>query len=147
MQVSELSRREHSTSRLCSVHHDILVTIHTPAAYGQWCLTTMVTTGGWSPAYGQWSPGQDAVTAHHAWDGQSSGSHSEELQRLTFGWFVGLQYWQAVRVHTLHLHNWYDTSYKPGNFVGSAAICTPDCGLNVSLVFCSRFFFHLVSLL
>ena len=34
----ELSRREHSTSRLCSIHHDIPVTMHTPAAYGQWSV-------------------------------------------------------------------------------------------------------------
>ena len=34
----ELPRREHSTSRLCSIHHDIPVTMHTPAAYGQWSV-------------------------------------------------------------------------------------------------------------
>ena len=34
----ELSRREHSTSRLCSIHHDIPVTMHTPSAYGQWSV-------------------------------------------------------------------------------------------------------------
>ena len=34
----ELSQREHSTSRLCSIHHDIPVTMHTPAAYGQWSV-------------------------------------------------------------------------------------------------------------
>ena len=27
--------KSHSTSRLCSIHHDIPVTMHTPAAYGQ----------------------------------------------------------------------------------------------------------------
>ena len=31
----ELYRREHATSQLCSIHHDIPVTMHTPAAYGQ----------------------------------------------------------------------------------------------------------------
>ena len=31
-----LSRREHSTSQLCSIHHDIPVTLHTWPAYGQW---------------------------------------------------------------------------------------------------------------
>ena len=33
-----LSQREHLTSRLCSIHHDIPVTMHIPAAYGQWSL-------------------------------------------------------------------------------------------------------------
>ena len=31
----ELSRREHSTSRLCNIHHDIPLTMHTPAACGR----------------------------------------------------------------------------------------------------------------
>ena len=31
----ELSRRGYSTSQLCSIHHDIPVTLHTPGAYGQ----------------------------------------------------------------------------------------------------------------
>ena len=34
----ELSQREHSTSRLCSIHHHIPVTMHTPAAHGQWSV-------------------------------------------------------------------------------------------------------------
>ena len=32
----ELSRRGYSMSQLCSIHHDIPVTLHTPGAYGQW---------------------------------------------------------------------------------------------------------------
>ena len=34
----ELSGREHSTSRLCNIHHDIPVTVHTSAAYGEWSV-------------------------------------------------------------------------------------------------------------
>ena len=34
----ELSRRGYSMSQLCSIHHDIPVTLHTPAAYGQWSV-------------------------------------------------------------------------------------------------------------
>ena len=34
----ELSRRGHSMSQLCSIHHDIPVTLHTPGAYGQWSV-------------------------------------------------------------------------------------------------------------
>ena len=34
----ELSGREHLMSRLCSIHHDIPVTMHTPGAYGQWSV-------------------------------------------------------------------------------------------------------------
>ena len=34
----ELSRREHSMSRVCSIHHAIPVAMHTPAAYGQWSV-------------------------------------------------------------------------------------------------------------
>ena len=34
----ELSRRGYSMSQLCSIHHDIPVTLHTPGAYGQWSL-------------------------------------------------------------------------------------------------------------
>ena len=33
-----MSRREHSMSRLCNIHHDTPVTMHTPAAYGQWSV-------------------------------------------------------------------------------------------------------------
>ena len=33
-----LSWRDHSMSRLCSIHHDIPVTMHTLAAYGQWSV-------------------------------------------------------------------------------------------------------------
>ena len=32
----ELSRRGYSMSQLCSIHHDIPVTLHTPGAYSQW---------------------------------------------------------------------------------------------------------------
>ena len=32
----ELSRRGYPMSQLCSIHHDIPVTLHTPGAYGQW---------------------------------------------------------------------------------------------------------------
>ena len=63
----ELSRREHSTSRLCSIHHDIPVTMHTPAAYGQWSvfdhngdnqLVVLGTRYGiWWPWYGQFEVG------------------------------------------------------------------------------------------
>ena len=59
----ELSQREHSTSRLCSIHHDIPVTMHTPAAYGQWSVfdhsggnqSAVLGTryGIWWPWYGQ----------------------------------------------------------------------------------------------
>ena len=31
----EFSRREYSMCQLCSIRHDILVTLHTPGAYGQ----------------------------------------------------------------------------------------------------------------
>ena len=34
----ELSRRGYSMSQLCSIHHDIPVTLHTPGAYGQWSV-------------------------------------------------------------------------------------------------------------
>ena len=34
----ELSRREYSMNQLCSNHHDIPVTLHTPGAYGQWSV-------------------------------------------------------------------------------------------------------------
>ena len=50
-------------SRLCSIHHDIPVTMHTPAAYGQWSvfdhngdnqLAVLGTRYGiWWPWYGQ----------------------------------------------------------------------------------------------
>ena len=59
----ELSQREHSSSRLCSIHHDIPVTMHTPAAYGQWSVfdhsggnqSAVLGTryGIWWPWYGQ----------------------------------------------------------------------------------------------
>ena len=62
-----LSRREHSTSRLCSIHHDIPVTMHTPAAYGQWSVfdhsgdkqSAVLGTryGIWWPWYGQFEVG------------------------------------------------------------------------------------------
>ena len=54
-------------SRLCSIHHDIHVTIHTPAAYGQWSvfhhngenqLVVLGTRYGiWWPWYGQFEVG------------------------------------------------------------------------------------------
>ena len=63
----ELSRREHLTSRLCSIHHDIPVTMHTPAAYSQWSvfdhngdnqLAVLGTGYGiWWPWYGQFEVG------------------------------------------------------------------------------------------
>ena len=63
----ELSQREHSTSRLCSIHHDIPVTMHTPAAYGQWSVfdhsggnqSAVLGTryGIWWPWYGQFEVG------------------------------------------------------------------------------------------
>ena len=34
----ELSRRGYSMNQLCSIHHDIPVTLHTPGAYGQWSV-------------------------------------------------------------------------------------------------------------
>ena len=34
----ELSRRGYSMSQLCSIHHDIPVTLHTPGAYDQWSV-------------------------------------------------------------------------------------------------------------
>ena len=34
----ELSRRGYSMIQLCSIHHDIPVTLHTPGAYGQWSM-------------------------------------------------------------------------------------------------------------
>ena len=34
----ELSKRGYSMSQLCSIHHDIPVTLHTPGAYGQWSV-------------------------------------------------------------------------------------------------------------
>ena len=34
----ELSRRGYSMSQLCSINHDIPVTLHTPGAYGQWSV-------------------------------------------------------------------------------------------------------------
>ena len=59
----ELSRREHSTSRLCSIHHDIPLTMHTPAACGQWSVfhhngdsqlvVLGIRYGIWWPWYGQ----------------------------------------------------------------------------------------------
>ena len=55
--------KSHSTSRLCSIHHDIPVTMHTPAAYGQWSVfyhsgdnqSAVLGTryGIWWPWYGQ----------------------------------------------------------------------------------------------
>ena len=63
----ELFRREHAMSRLCSIHHDIPVTMHTPAAYGQWSvfdhngdnqLAVIGTRYGiWWPWYGQFEVG------------------------------------------------------------------------------------------
>ena len=63
----ELSRREHSTSQLCSIHHGIPVTMHTPAAYGQLPvfdhngdnqLAVLGTEYGiWWPWYGQFEVG------------------------------------------------------------------------------------------
>ena len=54
-------------SRLCSIHHDIPVTMHTPAAYGQWSvfdhngdnkLVVIGTRYGiWWPWYGQFEVG------------------------------------------------------------------------------------------
>ena len=51
----ELSRREHSTSRLCSIHHDIpeQCTLQLHMVNGQ-CLTTMVTTSWWSSGQDMW---------------------------------------------------------------------------------------------
>ena len=41
----ELSPREYSMSQLCSIRHNIPVTLHTPGAYGQWSVfDTMVTS-------------------------------------------------------------------------------------------------------
>ena len=34
----ELSLRGYSMSQLCSIHHDIPVTLHTPGVYGQWSV-------------------------------------------------------------------------------------------------------------
>ena len=34
----ELSQRGYSMSQLCSIHHNIPVTLHTPGAYGQWSV-------------------------------------------------------------------------------------------------------------
>ena len=63
----ELSRREHSMSRLCSIHHDIPLTMHTPAACGQWSvfdhngdnqLVVLGTRCGiWWPWYGRFKVG------------------------------------------------------------------------------------------
>ena len=54
-------------SRLCSIHHDIPVTMHTPAAYGQWSVfhhngdNQLVVLGTiywiWWPWYGQFQVG------------------------------------------------------------------------------------------
>ena len=62
----ELSRREHSTSQLRSIHH-IPVTMHTPPAYGQWSVfdhsgdnqSAVLETrfGIWWPWYGQFEVG------------------------------------------------------------------------------------------
>ena len=59
----ELSRRGYSMSQLCSIHHDIPVTLHTPGAYGQWPVfdhngdkqSTVLGTryGTWWPLYGR----------------------------------------------------------------------------------------------
>ena len=40
----EFSRREYSMSQLCSIRHDIPVTLHSRGAYGQCSVTTMVTS-------------------------------------------------------------------------------------------------------
>ena len=59
----EFSRREYSMSQLCSIRHDIPVTLHIPEAYGQWSvfdhngdkhLAVLGTRyGTWWPWYGQ----------------------------------------------------------------------------------------------
>ena len=62
-----MSRRQQSASRLCSIHHHIPVTMHTPAAYDQWSvfdhnggnqLAVLGTGYGiWWPWYGQFEVG------------------------------------------------------------------------------------------
>ena len=83
----ELSRREHSTSRLCSIHHDIPVTMHTPAAYGQASvsdhngdnLSAVLGTryGIWWPWYGQFEV--EWLQPLHLWLGAGTSSVSPLL--------------------------------------------------------------------
>ena len=83
-------------SRLCSIHHDIPVTMHTPAAYGQWSVfdhngdNQLAVLG---TRYGIWWP----------WYGQ-----------FKVGWLQPLQLWKTV-------HTWHHMSYIlsfPGNRSG-----------------------------
>ena len=63
----ELSRRGYSMSQLCSIHHDIPVTLYTPGAYGQWSMfdhngdkqSVVLGTryGTWWPLYGRFEVG------------------------------------------------------------------------------------------
>ena len=63
----ELSRRGYSMSQLCSIHHNIPVTLHTSAAYGQWSVfdhngdkqSAVLGTryGTWWPLYGRFEVG------------------------------------------------------------------------------------------
>ena len=78
----ELSRREHSTSQLCSIHHDIPVTMHTRAAYGQLSVfghsgdnqSAVLGTryGIWWPWYGQFEVGW--LQPHQFWLGAGTSS-------------------------------------------------------------------------
>ena len=63
MQVSGIVSRGYSMSQLCSIHHNIPVTLHTPGAYGQWSVfdhngdkqSVVLGTryGTWWPLYGR----------------------------------------------------------------------------------------------
>ena len=91
----ELSQREHSTSRLCSIHHDIPVTMHTPAAYGQWSVFDH--SGGNQSAvlwtrYGIWWP----------WYGQ-----------FEVGWLQPLRLWLGA-LGIIVMRSWWKVGYPQG---------------------------------
>ena len=67
----ELSRRGYSMSQLCSIHHDIPVTLHTPGAYGQWSVfdhnydKQSAVLGTWWLLYGHFEVGW--LYCHEIW--------------------------------------------------------------------------------
>ena len=78
----ELSRRGYSMSQLCSIHHDIPVTLHTPGAYGQCSVfdhngdkqSAVLGTryGTWWPLYGRFEVGWLQPLQHRLSAGISS---------------------------------------------------------------------------
>ena len=79
----ELSRSGYSMSQLCSIHHDIPVTLHTPGAYGQWSV------------FGHNGDKQSAVlgTRYETW--------WPLYDRFEVGWSQPLQLWLSAGISSV----------------------------------------------